>query len=398
MNKILKNIILLGFVIFIVASIWYLESQKPRQISSQPQDLALPSVAVNGTSDAISTASTTTPTTVSKANRAQIQKDKAKKYERAKELVGIKGYINSGPFKLADLIGKKVILIDFWTYSCINCARAAPYVNAWYGKYKDKGLVIVGVHTPEFDFEKVYDNVAKAVKEKYGIRYPVVLDSDYGTWNAYGNRFWPREYLIDIDGYIVHDHIGEGGYDETERAIQSALKERDVALGLSETIDMSISSPQGLISMDASKVGSPETYFGSARNDYLANGTPGIPGSQTLTIPTDIQPNKLYLGGTWNFSPEYAENSSDTATITYAYNTKNVYFVASSEKGVKIKIFRDGKPLVGSEAGSDVSTDGTVFIKDNRLYDIVKGADYGKHTLEMQVEGAGLNAFTFTFG
>ena len=149
--------------------------------------------------------------------------------------------------------------------------------------------------------------------------------------------------------------------------------------------------------MNPSGVQSPETYFGSARNEFLGNGTQGVNGAQTLTIPTSINLNTLYLGGAWNFSDQFAESVSATSTIVYKYSAKNVYFVANSVNGVKIKILRDGAPL-GAEAGKDVAQDGTVLIKDNRLYDIIDGADYGEHTLEIQVESAGLQTFTFTFG
>jgi thiol-disulfide isomerase/thioredoxin len=139
-------------------------------------------------------------------------------------LAGISGYINTHDgFRLSEIVGKKVVLVDFWTYSCINCQRTQPYLNAWYKKYKDAGLEIVGVHTPEFAFEKDRANVVAAV-EKFGITYPVVQDNDYQTWGTYGNRYWPRKYLIDIDGYIVYDHIGEGGYEETEEKIQELLR------------------------------------------------------------------------------------------------------------------------------------------------------------------------------
>src|SRR3989344_509188 len=139
-------------------------------------------------------------------------KEKSNKYELAKEITTPDGFINTDgkPITISELIGKRVILLDIWTYSCINCQRTTPYLNAWYEKYKDKGLVIVGLHTPEFEFEKIYQNVLDATN-RLGIKYPVVLDNDYSTWNAYQNRFWPRKYLINIDGYVIYDHIGEGG-------------------------------------------------------------------------------------------------------------------------------------------------------------------------------------------
>ena len=164
--------------------------------------------------------------------------EKDRLYQVAKEITTPDGFINTGqnldgsakPISIGEFVGSKVVLVDFWTYSCINCQRTTPYLNAWYQKYKDEGLVIIGLHTPEFEFEKIYQNVLEATKSME-IKYPVVLDNDYSTWNAYRNRFWPRKYLIDINGYIVYDHIGEGKYEETEKKIQEALAERKVVLG-----------------------------------------------------------------------------------------------------------------------------------------------------------------------
>ncbi|HZS42668.1 MAG TPA: redoxin domain-containing protein [Candidatus Paceibacterota bacterium] len=381
-----KNILLIIAVALIVVAIGYLEAKKPASINSPAED-----IVVSGNLNASSSSSSSTV-----ADRSSIQAAKAREFSRAKEFVDPTGFINTNSFKLSDLVGHKVVLLDIWTYSCINCLRTIPYLNAWYQKYKDDGLVIVGIHSPEFNFEKDYNNVSAAVK-KLGIQYPVVLDSNHGIWNAYQNLYWPREYLIDIDGFIVHDKIGEGDYDGTERAIQTALRERSDALGLNLNIPSTIVSPADVISMDENKIGSKETYFGSARNVFLGNGEQNYSGNQKLTLPAEINPNTLYLDGTWNFTNEYAENTEAGAKIVYKYSAKNVYLVASSKSGVKLKILIDGAPIDG-RAGSDVGADGTVTVKDNRLYDIVHGADYGTHTLEIDIENSGLDAFTFTFG
>jgi hypothetical protein len=271
-----------------------------------------------------------------------------------------------------------------------------PYLNAWYQKYKDQGLVIVGIHTPEFDFEHDMQNVAAAVK-KYGIAYPVVLDNNMGTWNAYQNQYWPHEFLIDIDGFIVHDQVGEGEYDATERAIQAALAERTQALGLDQTVAGGIASPTGTIAIDFGAVASAETYFGSNRNQYLANGLQGTKGTQTLGIPSTTVPNALYLGGAWDFAPEFATNQNADAKIEFTYSAKNVYLVASAAEPVTLQILRDGKPL-GAVAGGDVSPGSTAVVRADRLYDLIRGENYGTHTIEIIVKNPGLNAFTFTFG
>ena len=363
MNKSTKNIISVVVVVAIILSIWYLETKKPK-LTSQLTDIIL----TNTVSD-----------------RDALVNQKAMTYRRAKEFVDPQGFINSPPFKLSDVVGKKVVLIDFWTYSCINCVRTLPYLNAWYEKYKDLGLEIICVHTPEFDFEKNYDNVSKAVPQLV-IKYPVVLDSNMGTWNAYQNIYWPAGYLIDIDGFIVHHSIGEGSYAEIEKEIQKSLNERNSVLGITTPIPTSIVNPSDVIAMDQSKIQSPETYFGFARNEYLGNGAQNISGTQTLSIPLNIEPNILYLDGTWDFQDQYAENTSNTAKIVYKYNAKNVYFVASSTNGVPIKIFQDGKLM------------NTITIQSNKLYDLITGSDYRKHTLQIEVDGTGLQAFTFTFG
>ena len=307
-------------------------------------------------------------------------------YPRAKEIVAPSGFVNTVPFTLAQFVGKKVILLDFMTYSCINCQRTYPYLNAWWDKYKDHGLLIVGIHTPEFDFEKNINNV-RAAAVKYGLKFPLVLDNDHGSWNAYENSYWPREYLIDIYGNIIHDQIGEGNYGETESAIQKALKARNEALGLKdEVVPGGLVNPSSVIEMDASKIKSQETYFGSARNSFLGSGIPGLSGIQTMPAPKNMKADVLYLTGQWNIQAEYAENKSAGAVITYRYSSKNVYLVGSSKAGVKLKVLLDGKPLA------------PVLVKEERLYKIVEGADYGEHALEITIEGPGLRAYTFTFG
>lgn len=320
-----------------------------------------------------------------KNNSPAPTEQKQSKYREVPELSSIDGYINTNgtPITLAELKGK-VVLLDIWTYSCINCQRTLPYINNWYAKYKDQGLVVVGLHTPEFAFEKVQSNVEQAV-EKFGIKYPVVLDNDYSTWNALGNQFWPRKYLIDIDGYIVYDHIGEGAYEETERAIQNALKERAARMGIQDTVSTTTTKPGDVVIVDTSKVKSPETYFGSARNQYLANGIAGRAGEQTLTIPATFASNKLYLGGTWNMTPEYAENKS-VGSIVFSYEARNVYITAGSAEGVEVEIYQD-----------DILVK-KVTIKDETLYQLIQDADYGKHTLKIVIPKPGLQAFTFTFG
>ncbi len=337
---------------------------------------------------------TYTGISVSPGNRTAINAEKAQKYEYAKEIADPSGFVNVDNITIGSLIGKKVILVDFWTYSCINCERTIPYLNMWYTKYHDQGLEIIGVHSPEFQFEHDINNVRAAVK-KYDIHYPVVLDNDFATWGSYQNQYWPEEYLIDIDGFIVDRHIGEGDYDTTETEIQSLLKERADALGIQINISNTTGSPINNISVDFSKVDSPETYFGAARNQYLGNGQQMTSGLQTLVRPSATPLNTLYLVGPWNFSDQYAENRGN-GSIIFHYNAKNVYLVASADNATAVRVLLDGKPITDG-AGTDVS--GSVaMIRENQLYTIVEGADYGEHTLELDIPQPGLRAYTFTFG
>jgi len=286
-------------------------------------------------------------------------------YPIAPELIVGGEWINSEPLKLSDLRGK-VVLLDVMTYSCINCIRTFPYLNDWYEKYSDDGLVIIGIHTPEFEFEKDVDNVKKALDD-FGIKFPVMQDNDYKTWRAYGNRYWPRKYLLNQEGRIVYDHIGEGKYEETEKLIQELLEK-----------DVSLSS----IEEESVKAGSPETYFGASRNSLLANGEARKIGVQNFTIPETIDKNMLYLGGDWDIRNEYASNLSAGAKIVFPYTSMKVFMVAGSEEGVRIKVN-------GSEE---------IYIKEEKLYKLLEWDDAIEGVLEIEVLDPGLEVFTFTFG
>lgn len=319
---------------------------------------------------------------------------KEKEFPKAIELVSPQGFINTDGIKIADLIGKKVIMVDFWTYSCINCQRTIPYLNAWYDKYKDKGLEIIGVHTPEFSFEKDINNVRDAVT-RYSIKYPVVLDNNYTTWNAYQNKYWPRKYLIDIDGFIVYDHIGEGAYDETEMKIKDLLRERDAKLNTADTIDETIASPSDVENAPALAV-SPETYFGANRNTSLISNR-GLVGEFDFTEPSGTDLGYLYLSGKWNIDSEFAQNKSAGAKIIYRFHANKVFLVASSDTETTAKVLIDGKPVTSAVAGADVKN-GEVKIKEDRLYRLIEDAGPGEHVIEIILGTSGVKAYTFTFG
>jgi cytochrome c biogenesis protein CcdA/glutathione peroxidase-family protein len=299
------------------------------------------------------------------------------------EIVNPSGFVNVEGITIGELVGKKVILVDFMTYSCINCQRTFPYLTAWYETYKDQGLEIVAIHTPEFAFEKDIDNVREAMK-RFGITYPVVLDNDYATWRAYGNQYWPRKYLIDIHGNVVYDHIGEGAYEETEAKIRELLLERSRLMG--EGI---LEVPEDLEASHMPRAEnfakSPETYFGSLRNEYLGNGTRGKSGEQTLTVPVQTWRNALYLGGAWNITPEYAESRAGSSVL-YRYSAKDVYLVMEADAPSELEVWQDGALVK------------TVSIQESTLYTLIQNAVPGEHTLELRAKGGGIRLFAFTFG
>jgi len=340
-----KNIVLVTVVIGIIASILLIQSRK--NVVQNPANVNLSS-------------------------------------QLAPEITNPSGYINTDKITIHNLIGKKVILVDFWTYSCINCQRTLPYLIAWDKKYKDNGLQIIGMETPEFEFEKDKNNVEKAVNQ-FGITYPIVQDNNYGTWNAYGNQYWPHDYLIDITGKVVYDHIGEGGYTETENEIQTLLQERAKVLNLNSNVDKNMSTPIAVTpSLNAAL--SPETYFGSAKNQYFGNGKIGQNGIQSLVLPQGTDLSTFYLGGTWNFTDQYAVTEDNNEKILYRFQAKNVYFVAGASNPAVIKILIDGR-----------QTQETT-ISDNSLYQVYSGQNFGEHVIEIDISGPGLKAYTFTFG
>jgi cytochrome c biogenesis protein CcdA/thiol-disulfide isomerase/thioredoxin len=305
------------------------------------------------------------------------------KYGMYKEITNPSGFVNSEQFELKDLIGKKVILLDVMTYSCINCQRTFPYANAWYTKYKDHGLEIVGIHTPEFAFEKKKENVEEAMK-KFGIKFPVVMDNDYGTWNAYGNNYWPRKYLIDIDGFVVYDHIGEGNYDETEQAIKDALRERSERMGTdSKIITGSVS---GTIKISNTVARSNEAYFGAHRNgQFFGNGNVGKIYTDTFVLPKTFLFNQFFLGGKWKIENEYIESAED-AIIAFNYEAAKVHLVAEALNGSTIKIQNGG-----------VENTTTMDIKDATLYTIVDNLKSQNSVFYINVpKGVRLYALTFS--
>lgn len=304
------------------------------------------------------------------------------------------GFVNSDHFKLADLIGKKVILIDFVDYTCINCQRTFPYLNDWWSKYKDQGLEIVAIHTPEFSFEKDINNV-KMGAAQFGLKFPIVLDNDYATWNAYQNEYWPHKYLIDIHGNVVYDHIGEGGYDETESEIVKLLDDRMKFLGQSGSVTVGTSTVPDV----AIQTESPETYFGAARNQTFGNGAPFAVGEATFKVPNQLTPDYFYFGGDWSVQQEYAEAKAASDQISFTFTSAKMYFVAQTADGSAItaQVLIDGKPIPDQWAGADVKN-GILTIQQSRLYDVYSNSVLGRHRIDIIFNKPGVRAYTFTFG
>jgi len=307
----------------------------------------------------------------------------------AADFVGIKGWINSEPLTIASLKGK-VVLVDFWTYSCINCIRTLPYLNSWYAKYADRGFVIVGIHSPEFEFEKNYDNV-KAAVDKFGIKYPIALDSDHQTWDAYNNHYWPEDYIVDQNGEVRSVHFGEGDYNGTESIIQGLLKDNNPNLSANMT---NISS-----NVDFNQIGTPEIYLGYAFLRAPLGNSVGLAPDEVrdYTVAPVTQNNIVYLSGQWLAKSDRLV-SVNSSKIFLMYKAKNLNVVAGG--GATVSILLDGKNLNSSYAGNDVKVSNgiaTATISKNQLYNLVAAPDYGTHLIEIDAS-PGFEIYTFTFG
>lgn len=284
-------------------------------------------------------------------------------YGLAPDFVGITKWLNTDkPYTLAELKGK-IVLVDFWTYTCINCIRTLPYVTSWYEKYKDQGFVVIGVHTPEFEFEKKTENVEAAIKQ-YNIHYPVAQDNSYATWNAYANHYWPAEYLIDAKGQVRRVHFGEGEYDQTEIAIQDLLieagKNPNVPL-----IDLVDQTPKSAIT--------PETYLGLNRR-------------QRYSSSTDLGLNNWTLGGSWDSQDEYI-TSKTNSTLDFKFNAGKVFLVitpATTSDTIKVSV--------------DEKLTQTITATEAKLYTLVELPQVGTHLLHLDFQTPGTKAYAFTFG
>ena len=322
--------------------------------------------------------------------------------KQSPEFLGIQSWINSNGETKETLKGK-VVLVDFWTYSCINCIRTTPYLTKWYDTYKNQGFEIIGIHAPEFGFEKKVENVQKAVTER-GIKYPVGLDNDFKTWNAFGNTAWPGEYLIDKDGNVRRIHLGEGEYDKTEEAIRTLLKENGKNVDSINTVQGSVGQISNAISGQT-----PETYLGFARQDQFANRSELIDNQGYNKVinysqKSNLNPNSWSLSGDWTIQNDNIISESETSKLKLKFNSKQVYLVmgkleeesTTPNKQIKIDTKYFGQDVISNYSSNSISI-GTIAIKDYGLYKIVNAPEFQKDgELELIVpKGIRLNVFTF---
>ena len=316
---------------------------------------------------------------------------------RMPELRGAVGWINTAPLT-SEMLRGKVVLVYFWTYTCINSLRPLPYVKAWAEKYSDAGLVVIGMHTPEFSIEKERENVQHAVRD-LKVPFPVALDSNYRIWEAFKNAYWPALYFVDAQGRIRHHHFGEGRYAEAERVLQELLKERG-AEGLDEaTVRV---SGDGVEAAPSDSAQSPETYVGYRRAARFA--TPlrlarDVPNSYRL--PERLSPDGWGLSGPWNVGPESALLETAGGRMFFRFRGRDLHLVLAPEKRgrpVRFRVTLDGAPP-GDAHGTDTAYDGSGEVREPRLYQLIRqGNRVDERTFEIEFLDPGVRAFVFTFG
>jgi thiol-disulfide isomerase/thioredoxin len=313
-------------------------------------------------------------------------------------LAGATGWLNSPPLTASGLRGK-VVLIDVWTYTCINWLRSLPYVRAWSEKYKDRGLVVIGVHAPEFPFERDLDNVRQAVKEMK-VDYPIAIDNDHAIWRALDNHYWPALYVVDAQGRIRHHRFGEGGYEQSERAIQRLLREagQDGVADSLVTVD-----PQGLeVQADWADLGSPENYLGQERTENFASpGGARLDRPGLYAAPPRLRLNHWALTGQWTVKAGAVRLDAAKGTIVYRFHARDLHLVmAPSVRGasVRFRVRVDGQPP-GAAHGSDVDDQGNGTATGQRLYQLIRQSQpIVDRQFEIEFLDPGVEAFAFTFG
>jgi thiol-disulfide isomerase/thioredoxin len=308
------------------------------------------------------------------------------------ELSGAVEWLNSPPLTRAQLKGK-VVLVDFWTYSCINCLRALPYVEAWAKKYSASGLVVIGVHAPEFAFEKDPAKVKKAVRD-LGVTYPVALDNNLAIWTAFNNEYWPAHYFMDGQGRIRHHHFGEGEYAESERVIQQLLREAG-RMPPGGIVDPNATGAEAKAMLDDAT--SPETYVGYGRTANFASGNIAMDKAAAYQTPYPLQPNQWGLAGQWTVGEQAATADAAEARITFRFHARDLHLVLGAAKPVRFTVTLDGRPP-GDSHGVDSDATGNGTVSGQRLYQLIRLQQPGDHSFTITFHGAGVQAFAFTFG
>jgi thiol-disulfide isomerase/thioredoxin len=313
-------------------------------------------------------------------------------------LSGAVQWLNSPPLTRQELRGK-VVLIDFWTYSCINCLRALPYVKSWYARYRDQGLVVIGVHAPEFAFEKDVGNVTRAVRD-LGITYPVALDNNYAIWKAFDNEYWPAHYFIDAQGRIRGHHFGEGDYAESERLIRELLTEAG-AHDLTAAAD-SVHATGVEAAADGGDVNSPETYIGYNRAaNFVSPGGAVDDQLHLYRAPSELQLNQWALSGSWRVDGDRAVATHAGAGIVFRFQARDLHLVLGASDPshpVRFRVTIDGR-APGADHGGDVQSDGSGTVSEQRLYQLVRESRPGaEHTFAIEFLDGGVQAYSFTFG
>jgi thiol-disulfide isomerase/thioredoxin len=306
-------------------------------------------------------------------------------------LSGAAEWLNSEPLSPADLRGH-VVLVDFWTLTCINWLRTAPYIRAWSQAYRSDGLVVVGVHTPEFSFERQADRVRQAAHDR-SIDYPIAVDSDYRIWTAFDNHYWPALYFVDADGTIRDHHFGEGRYEESERVIQRLLGiSREPAPVLSEGVEAQA---------DWDNLRTPETYLGYARGESIASSSPIVPDQlQSYQLPDRLELNECALAGEWTVGGEDVTLGRPGGSISFRFHARDAHLVLSTEASepIAFRVLLDGRPP-GQSHGVHVDEDGNGLLADGRLYQLVRQHDaVRERTLDITFTAPGAEAYVFTFG
>ena len=313
-------------------------------------------------------------------------------------LSGATGWLNSQPLTPEELRGK-VVLVDFWTYTCINWQRTQPYVRAWAEKYKDQGLVVIGVHTPEFEFEKNVDNIRPALK-RFRVEYPVAIDSDYGIWKAFRNNYWPAVYIVDASGNIRFHHFGEGEYERTEAVIQELLRQAGKSGIGGDRVRVDAQGSE--VAADWANLRSPENYLGSDRTEGFASPSrPAAGATRNYSAPKILSLNQWALRGGWTVNPGAVTLDKAGGAIVYRFHARDLHLVmgpSARGKSVRFRVLLDGRPP-GAARGVDVDEQGYGTVTEQRLYQLVRqGQPIEARRFEIEFLEPGVEAYAFTFG